>query len=164
MCTVNKNKKVNRSVHVIIPTPFMQCVARDKLFCFSGKLTRQRWRVRSSTLILALELLTKSLAQYRAHTILTTMANRRLVRLKHELAPAPSMLGTLTFGDITFDVPQSDNPSRLPRVEPLDMSDIRVRKDLHWMLQKYLLGQDVFLLGQPGLYARRLAMTFCRCV
>ncbi|THH30493.1 hypothetical protein EUX98_g3701 [Antrodiella citrinella] len=29
------------------------------------------------------------------------------------------------------------------------------------MLQKYILGQDVFLLSQPGPYARRLAMTFC---
>ena len=34
--------------------------------------------------------------------------------------------------------------------------------NLHFMLQKYLLGQDIFLLSQPGPYARRLAMTFCR--
>ncbi|KAF9011991.1 AAA domain-containing protein [Cyathus striatus] len=36
--------------------------------------------------------------------------------------------------------------------------------NLHFMLQKYLLGQDIFLVSQPGPYARRLAMTFASII
>jgi len=34
--------------------------------------------------------------------------------------------------------------------------------NLHFLLQKYLLGQDVFLVSQPGPYARHLALTFAK--
>ncbi|EPQ51988.1 hypothetical protein GLOTRDRAFT_132574 [Gloeophyllum trabeum ATCC 11539] len=44
------------------------------------------------------------------------------------------------------------------------MTDPVNLNNLHFMLQKYLLGQDVFLLSQPGPYARRLAMTFCSLI
>lgn len=98
----------------------------------------------------------------------TAMANRRLSRLLHELSPAPPTLGQLTFGDITYDVPASATPSRLPHfprdATPLDTSDPTTLGNLHFMLQKHLMGQDVFLLSQPGPYARRLALTFCSCV
>ncbi|KZV72548.1 hypothetical protein PENSPDRAFT_674901 [Peniophora sp. CONT] len=92
------------------------------------------------------------------------MASRRLARIQHELAPAPTSIGSLTFGDITVDLPTSVTPSRLPHLQPLDINDAGVRDDLHWMLQKFLLGQDIFLLGQPGPYARKLVMTFCSMI
>ena len=89
------------------------------------------------------------------------MASRRLARIQSELTPSPATIGSLTFGDITVDLPASATPSRLPHLEPLDVNGAGVRDDLHWMLQKFLLGQDIFLLGQPGPYARKLVMTFC---
>ena len=92
------------------------------------------------------------------------MASRRLARIQRELAPAPASIGSLTLGDITVDLPASVTPSRLPHLQLLDINDAAVRDDLHWMLQKFLLGQDIFLLGQPGPYARKLAMTFCSSV
>ena len=75
-------------------------------------------------------------------------------------------MGTLTLGDISYDVHASETPSRLPHSENvlLDAKDRFNADNLHFLLQKYLLGQDIFLLSQPGPYARRLAMTFCRCV
>ncbi|KAI0036975.1 AAA domain-containing protein [Vararia minispora EC-137] len=91
-------------------------------------------------------------------------APRRLRRVREELAPPPQSIGTLRLGAISFDVPAAATPARLPRVRPLDIADPGVQEDLHWMLQKYVLGQDVFLLGQPGPYARRLAMTFCSMI
>jgi hypothetical protein len=79
-----------------------------------------------------------------------------------ELTPTPSV-GTLKLGDITYEVPASLYPSRLPHSkELLDIQDPINRDNLYFMLQKYLLGQDVFLVSQPGPYARRLALTFAR--
>jgi len=97
-------------------------------------------------------------------SILTPMApQRRLNRLMSELTPAPELIGTLKLGDVTYEVPASLTPSRLPKSSHLlDVKDPVNLDNLHFMLQKYLLGQDVFLVSQPGPYARRLAMTFAR--
>ena len=92
------------------------------------------------------------------------MAQRRLTRLLSELTQPQPVIGTLKLGDISFDIHASAAPSRLPHSENalLDAQDGFNADNLHFMLQKYLLGQDIFLLSQPGPYARRLAMTFCR--
>ncbi|EKM57120.1 uncharacterized protein PHACADRAFT_92032 [Phanerochaete carnosa HHB-10118-sp] len=92
------------------------------------------------------------------------MAQRRLARLLSELAQPQPVVGTLKLGGISFDIHASATPSRLPHSEHalLDAQDGFNADNLHFMLQKYLLGQDIFLLSQPGPYARRLAMTFCR--
>lgn len=88
---------------------------------------------------------------------------RRLTQLLNELKPAPSPIGTLKLGDITIEVPESLTPSRLARSSHLlDLNDPVNLNNLHFILQKYLLGQDVFLVSQPGPYARRLALTFAR--
>lgn len=100
------------------------------------------------------------------HHLRTTprMAQRRLTRLLQELAQPPPTIGTLSLGEIAFDVHASVSPTRLPHSDNtlLDAEDTFNANNLHFILQKYLLGQDVFLLSQPGPYARRLAMTFCR--
>ena len=88
---------------------------------------------------------------------------RRLKRIHETLAPSPEVIDTLTLGDISYRVPASANPSRLPHFAPLDPNDPRTREHLYFLLQKFALGQDVFLIAQPGPYARRLALTFCRC-
>ncbi|KAI1792782.1 AAA domain-containing protein [Ganoderma leucocontextum] len=94
------------------------------------------------------------------------MANRRLKHVLSGLAPPPQTLGVLKLGDISHDILVSADPSRLPHSEDvlLDTSDPFNLDNLHFILQKYLLGQDIFLLSQPGPYARRLALTFCRLV
>lgn len=94
------------------------------------------------------------------------MAERRLNRLLHELAQPPPVIGVLNLGEITFEVRASVTPTRLPHSDNtvLNAEDTFNSNNLYFMLQKYLLGQDIFLLSQPGPYARRLAMTFCRCV
>lgn len=90
-------------------------------------------------------------------------SQRRLNQLLRELTPAPGPIGTLKLGDIIYEVPASLTPSRLPKSSQLlDVKDPVNLDSLHFMLQKYLLGQDVFLVSQPGPYARRLAMTFAR--
>lgn len=92
------------------------------------------------------------------------MAQRRLTQLIHELSRSQAQIGTLKLGDISFPVHESLSPSRLPHAEEayLEPGDTVNANNLYFILQKYVLGQDVFLLSQPGPYARRLAMTFCR--
>ncbi|KAL0946287.1 hypothetical protein HGRIS_012537 [Hohenbuehelia grisea] len=92
-------------------------------------------------------------------------AQRRLHQLQNELkAPVPSV-GTLKLGSITYDIPASLAPTRLPHTkELLDIYDPFNKDNLHFLLQKYLLGQDMFLVSQPGPYARRLAMTFASMI
>lgn len=92
------------------------------------------------------------------------MAQRRLTRLLQELTQPPPAIGTLNLGEIAFDIRASVTPTRLPHSDStlLDAEGTFNADNLYFILQKYLLGQDVFLLSQPGPYARRLAMTFCR--
>lgn len=100
--------------------------------------------------------------------ILTTLGmtrtpQRRLNHILKDLTPAPPIIGQLKLGDITYEIPVARTPSRLARSkELLDIHDPVNVDNLHFMLQKYLLGQDVFLVSQPGPYARRLALTFAR--
>ncbi|KAL5520838.1 hypothetical protein ACEPAF_2841 [Sanghuangporus sanghuang] len=91
---------------------------------------------------------------------------RRLDQLARTISTeTPPTIGTLKLGNITFHVPNSGNPSRLPHSKALlDTQDSTNLDNLYFMLQKYLLGQDIFLLSQPGPYARRLAMTFCSMI
>lgn len=96
---------------------------------------------------------------------MSSTPKRRLAHILDTLAPPVESVGKLTLGDITYEVPVSTNPSRLPHSRPQDLLDVAdpVNLDnLHFMLQKYLLGQDIFLVSQPGPYARRLALTFAR--
>ncbi|KAI5120535.1 hypothetical protein M0805_004543 [Coniferiporia weirii] len=91
---------------------------------------------------------------------------RRLDQLARTLSTAATpIIGTLKLDNISYDVPHSENPSRLPFCKDLlDVQNPVNQDNLHFMLQKYLLGQDIFLVSQPGPYARRLAMTFCSLI
>ncbi len=92
------------------------------------------------------------------------MANRRLKNILSGLTPHEQPIGVLRLGNISHDIYPAAEPTRLPHTEDalLDTNDAFNLDNLHFMLQKYLLGQDIFLLSQPGPYARRLALTFCR--
>ncbi|OBZ76548.1 von Willebrand factor A domain-containing protein 8 [Grifola frondosa] len=96
------------------------------------------------------------------------MAQRRLKQILSELTPPPLPIGTLKLGDITHEVHAALTPSRLPHCEDglLDTRDPFNLDNLHFMLQKYILGQDIFLLSQPELYhiAARLEMFALRLI
>lgn len=92
-------------------------------------------------------------------------ASKRLAQVRGLLTPPRPIIGTLRLGDISFDVRETNTPSRLPRSANLLDLDESVNQDhLRFMLQKYILGQDIFLVSQPGPYARQLAMTFCSLI
>lgn len=106
---------------------------------------------------------TRNTADTLCNFAMTSKPQRRLNHILSELTPMPPFVGTLKLGDITYEVPASFYPPRLPHSkELLDIQDPVNRDNLYFMLQKYLLGQDLFLVSQPGPYARRLALTFAR--
>ncbi|KAH7919391.1 hypothetical protein BV22DRAFT_1199497 [Leucogyrophana mollusca] len=94
-------------------------------------------------------------------------SKRRLGHVAQSLtSPRPS-IGTLKLGGIEYQVPAALAPSRLPHCAEeglLDTAHPFNVDNLHFMLQKYILGQDLFLVSQPGPYARRLAMTFASII
>ena len=60
----------------------------------------------------------------------------------------------------TLKVEDPKNPELVPRdYLPKDIPK-ETMKDLKWMLQKDLLGQDIFLLGRPGPLRRSLAQQY----
>jgi hypothetical protein len=86
---------------------------------------------------------------------------RRLRFIQHALAPSSQVIGTLTLGDISYPVPASATPLRLPhiRVTPLDPNGPCTCEHLYFLLQKVVLGLDVF----SQVPMRRPAPTFCGC-
>ncbi|XP_012262209.2 von Willebrand factor A domain-containing protein 8 [Athalia rosae] len=66
----------------------------------------------------------------------------------------------VTIGDVAKKVKQSTNPEYVPRKYLLAKSSQEELKHLKWMLQKDLLGQDIFLVGGPGRTRRCLALAF----
>lgn len=74
----------------------------------------------------------------------------------------PEQLGTLRIGgSVELPVYEPKEVARLPDERLLlSLEDPITLESLEWMAKKYALGQDMFLLCQPGPYARRLALTF----
>ncbi|BGP51199.1 hypothetical protein JCM10450v2_007128 [Rhodotorula kratochvilovae] len=76
----------------------------------------------------------------------------------HEDRP---LLGHLTLDDLRVPVYTTRDTARLPRDDLLlDAADPVVAAEVKWLMQKWELRQDVFLLSSPGPYTRRLAQTF----
>ncbi|GAA5909649.1 hypothetical protein JCM8208_003837 [Rhodotorula glutinis] len=72
-----------------------------------------------------------------------------------------ALLGHLTLDDLRVPVYETRDVARLPRDDLLlDAADPVVRGEIEFLMKKWGLGQDVFLLSSPGPYTRRLAQTF----
>ncbi|KAI0252774.1 hypothetical protein BJV78DRAFT_1281368 [Lactifluus subvellereus] len=82
---------------------------------------------------------------------------RRLRCIQHALAPSSQVIGTLTPDDISYPFPASATPSCLPHITLLDPNDPCTCEHLYFLLQKFVLGQDVFPNTQPGPYAEARA-------
>ncbi|GAB6029233.1 von Willebrand factor A domain-containing protein 8 [Chamberlinius hualienensis] len=66
----------------------------------------------------------------------------------------------VTIGDVSVPRKLSKNPELIPAdFVKGDLPQHQIRH-LRWMAQKDILGQDIFLIGPPGPYRRRLAMQY----
>ncbi|KAI0254247.1 hypothetical protein BJV78DRAFT_1280268 [Lactifluus subvellereus] len=88
---------------------------------------------------------------------------RRLRCIQRALAPLSQVIGTLTLGDISYPVPTSATPSRLPHITPLDPNGPCTCEHLYFLLQKFVLDQTCSS-SSSQVPMRRLALTFCSVV
>jgi len=66
----------------------------------------------------------------------------------------------VSIGSVKKKVSPANNPEFVPKkFLPKDLSKEKLQ-DLKWLLQKDLLGQDIFLLGRPGPLRRTLAQQY----
>ncbi|XP_074033568.1 von Willebrand factor A domain-containing protein c12.2 isoform X2 [Leptinotarsa decemlineata] len=90
------------------------------------------------------------------HKILSGTKTGLLVTTYRSYVPKESV----AFGNIVKEVTKAKNPQYVPLKyfrEDLPQSSLH---HLRWMMQKDLLGQDIFLLGPPGPRKRHLAMQY----
>ncbi|PKU35265.1 von willebrand factor a domain-containing protein 8 [Limosa lapponica baueri] len=67
---------------------------------------------------------------------------------------------TVTIGDVSFKLKTPKNPELVPQNYMTDSLAQSVVHHLRWIMQKDLLGQDVFLIGPPGPLRRSIAMQY----
>ncbi|XP_024941330.1 von Willebrand factor A domain-containing protein 8 isoform X2 [Cephus cinctus] len=66
----------------------------------------------------------------------------------------------ITIGGVSKRVKPAKHPEYIPRKYILKDQSQETLKNLRWMLQKDVLGQDIFLIGSPGSKRRCLALAF----
>uniref|UniRef100_A0A8D0GPI5 von Willebrand factor A domain-containing protein 8 n=1 Tax=Sphenodon punctatus TaxID=8508 RepID=A0A8D0GPI5_SPHPU len=79
-------------------------------------------------------------------------------RALHSAGAAPG--DTVTIGDVSFKLKTPKNPELVPLNYLPDSLTQSVVQHLRWIMQKDLLGQDVFLIGPPGPLRRSIAMQY----
>ncbi|CAK6967706.1 von Willebrand factor A domain-containing protein 8 [Scomber scombrus] len=67
---------------------------------------------------------------------------------------------TVKIGDISYKLKAPQNPELVPVKHISDSLPQTVAQHLRWIMQKDLLGQDVFLIGPPGPLRRSIAMQY----
>ncbi|KAF4787817.1 hypothetical protein TURU_167339 [Turdus rufiventris] len=67
---------------------------------------------------------------------------------------------TVTIGDVSFKLKTPKNPELVPQNYMTESLSQSVVHHLRWIMQKDLLGQDVFLIGPPGPLRRSIAMQY----
>ncbi|XP_041857473.1 von Willebrand factor A domain-containing protein 8 [Melanotaenia boesemani] len=68
--------------------------------------------------------------------------------------------GTVMIGEIAYKLKTPQNPELVPVKHISDIMPQMVVQHLRWIMQKDLLGQDVFLIGPPGPLRRSIAMQY----
>ncbi|XP_076602199.1 von Willebrand factor A domain-containing protein 8 isoform X1 [Chaetodon auriga] len=68
--------------------------------------------------------------------------------------------GTVKIGEISYKLKTPQNPELVPVKHISDSLPQTVAQHLRWIMQKDLLGQDVFLIGPPGPLRRSIAMQY----
>ncbi|KAM3934338.1 von Willebrand factor A domain-containing protein 8 [Leptodactylus fuscus] len=67
---------------------------------------------------------------------------------------------TVNIGDVSYKVKPPRNPELVPQSYISDSVSQSIVQHLRWIMQKDLLGQDIFLIGPPGPLRRAIAMQY----
>nr|XP_055071414.1 von Willebrand factor A domain-containing protein 8 [Misgurnus anguillicaudatus] len=114
---------------------------------------------------------------YRRILVKGTTAAVAARRIRHILGPLMSKEGwncsahevkllntssgdTVKIGEILYQLKTPRNPELVPVNHILESLPQTITQHLRWIMQKDLLGQDVFLIGPPGPLRRSIAMQY----
>ena len=124
---------------------------------------------RKITIRLRRLLLASAFSTHRGITFTSNRTNASLdtdyISIGHLFTIMLSYSPVLSFlpGDAKIQLPDVDSRSTLVPVgfSEAQFSTSEALHHLRWLIQKYLLKQDVYLIGPPGPFRRRLAFYFC---
>jgi MoxR-like ATPase len=68
---------------------------------------------------------------------------------------------TVSIGNVSMQLSEPKNPELVPVGYYRQGMPRELLANLRWMMQKDLLGQDIFLVGPPGPHRRQLALAYC---
>ncbi|KAJ3344252.1 hypothetical protein HDU93_000042 [Gonapodya sp. JEL0774] len=83
------------------------------------------------------------------------------IEIDDEAPVNPDDAKRLCIGDVCMDINIPNSPNRVPVDVCVDLESEAILEHLQWMMQKYSLGQDIFLSGPPGPLRRHIAHAFC---
>ncbi|XP_035460202.2 von Willebrand factor A domain-containing protein 8 [Scophthalmus maximus] len=103
-----------------------------------------------------------AVATRRLRSILGSVLGRDgWMRRTHEVKLINTAAGdTVKIGEISYTLKIPRNPELVPVKHITDSLPQTVAQHLRWIMQKDLLGQDVFLIGPPGPLRRSIAMQY----
>lgn len=101
-----------------------------------------------------------AVAARRMRNILGSVAGSWMWRTRQVKLLNTSSGETVTIGDISYKVKTPQNPELVPVKHISDALPQSVAQHLRWIMQKDLLGQDMFLIGPPGPLRRSIAMQY----
>ncbi|XP_038166653.1 von Willebrand factor A domain-containing protein 8 isoform X2 [Arvicola amphibius] len=82
------------------------------------------------------------------------------VRLMHASAGVTDSGDTVNIGDVSYKLKTPKNPELVPQNYISESPAQSIVQHLRWIMQKDLLGQDIFLIGPPGPLRRSVAMQY----
>uniref|UniRef100_A0A3B3ZAG2 ATPase dynein-related AAA domain-containing protein n=1 Tax=Periophthalmus magnuspinnatus TaxID=409849 RepID=A0A3B3ZAG2_9GOBI len=101
-----------------------------------------------------------AVAARRMRSILGSVAGSWMWRTREVKLINTSSGDTVTIGDISYKLKTPQNPELVPVKHISDSPSQTVAQHLRWIMQKDLLGQDMFLIGPPGPLRRSIAMQY----
>lgn len=101
-----------------------------------------------------------AVAARRMRNILGSVAGSWMWRTREVKLINTSSGDTVTIGDISYKLKTPQNPELVPVKHISDSLPQNVAQHLRWIMQKDLLGQDMFLIGPPGPLRRSIAMQY----
>ena len=96
-------------------------------------------------------------------TLLTRILSTRTINCRYLSTGKSSENKKISIGDVSKELPTVVNNPELIPAKYLPKDDdlpVETLKHLKWLMQKDILGQDVFLIGRPGPLRRQLALQY----
>ncbi|KAF4526554.1 hypothetical protein B566_EDAN009125 [Ephemera danica] len=106
-----------------------------------------------------------SIARRRLNVLCRILNNQHRISLHQTSGNAPlrqysSSASKITIGEVTKTLKVPKQPAYVPISYISKELSQETLSHLRWMLQKDVLGQDIFLIGRPGPHRRTIAMQF----